>query len=489
MKKIVFVLICSMLGVTFSACHKKDGVKDEIAHLKRSDWAADVKTAINDFFDTYSSTYGAYVVFDFDNTSSIFDVEEQLMVYQLQVMGFAMSPDELKQAVSAGLDGFYNELNPWITDIYNSYKYLYDTYGPFNPSGLSAEKQVVVQSDPQWREFASKMACMYDKVDDCAGSQVAYTWVLCWFTGMTEREVYDIAYSSHKKYAAVTTSKEIIAGPQEIVSSVGAVNYEYTSGVQVTENIKELWNCLNRNGFDVWVCSASGVQQILAAVDAFGLHDFCTGVIGMTMKLDENGKYLPEYDYDGTGFVSVVNSWKRDNISTMAKTLAEGKVTAIDNVLRTKYSGKGPMAGFMDSSGDFNFCTEYSSLKMVVCFNRANRKVTDGGGLVAEVAIYERDKLGYDLRKANAAGETFYLLQGRDENGMRTFRPSNSTIRYGNAAEQLFANDDNYAQLEYMKQTGMSVKDIFDMFALKTAAGPLGFPYGFLDSYSGYHSR
>ena len=330
---------------------------------------------------------------------------------------------------------------------------------------------------------------MYDKVDDYAGSQVAYTWVLCWFTGMTEREVYDIAYSSHKKYAAVTTSKEIIAGPQEIVSSVGAVNYEYTSGVQVTENIKELWNCLNRNGFDVWVCSASGVQQILAAVDAFGLHDFCTGVIGMTMKLDENGKYLPEYDYEGTGFVSVVNSWKRDNISTMAKTLAEGKVTAIDNVLRAKYSGKGPMAGFMDSSGDFNFCTEYSSLKMVVCFNRANRKVTDGGGLVAEVAIYERDKLGYDLRKANAAGETFYLLQGRDENGIRTFRPSNATIRYGNAAEQLFANDDNYAQLEYMKQSEMSVKEVFDKFALKTAVGELGLAYGFLDSYSGYHSR
>ena len=173
----------------------------------------------------------------------------------------------------------------------------------------------------------------------------------------------------------------------------------------------------------------------------------------------------------------------------MAKTLAAGKVTAIDNVLRPKYGGKGPMAGFMDSSGDFNFCTEYSSLKMVVCFNRANRKVTDGGGLVAEVAMYERDVLGYDLKSANAVGETLYLLQGRDENGIRTFRPSNATIRYGNAVEQLFANDDNYAQLEYMKQSEMSVKEIFDKFALKTAVGELGFAYGFLDSYSGYHSR
>ena len=157
MKKIVFVLICGMLGVTFNACHKKDGVKDEIAHLKRSDWAADVKTAINDFFDTYSSTSGAYVVFDFDNTSSIFDVEEQLMVYQLQIMGFAMSPDELKLAVSCGLEDSMGELTPWVTDVYNAYKFLYDEYGPFVPAGLPSERQSVVQADPMWREFASKM--------------------------------------------------------------------------------------------------------------------------------------------------------------------------------------------------------------------------------------------------------------------------------------------------------------------------------------------
>ncbi len=478
-----------MFGMNFNSCHKKEESKDEIAHLKRSDWAADVKSAINDFFDLYSNAPDAYVVFDFDNTSSIFDVEEQLMVYQLQIMGFAMSPDELKLAVSSGLEDFMGELTPWVTDVYNAYKFLYDEYGPFVPAGLPSERQSVVQADPMWREFASKMACMYDKVDECAGSEVAYSWVLAWFSGMTEKEVYDIAYRSHKKFAALPTSKEVIEGPQEVASSVGAVSYEYISGVQVTENIKELWKDLSQNGFDVWVCSASGIQQILAAVDAFGLHDYCTGVIGMTMKLDDAGKYLPEYNYDGTAFVSHVNSWGRDNAPTMAKTLAAGKVTAIDNVLRPKYGGKGPLAGFMDSSGDFNFCTEYSSLKMVVCFNRANRKVTDGGGLVAEVAMYERDVLGYDLKSANAAGETLYLLQGRDENGIRTFRPSNATIRYGNAAEQLFANDDNYAQLEYMKQSEMSVKEAFDKFALKTAVGELGFAYGFLDSYSGYHSR
>jgi hypothetical protein len=39
--------------------------------------------------------------------------------------------------------------------------------------------------------------------------------------------------------------------------------------------------------------------------------------------------------------------------------------------------------------------------------------VTDGGGLISAIAIYQRDGLGYDLAKANAAGDTLYVLQGR----------------------------------------------------------------------------
>ena len=77
----------------------------------------------------------------------------------------------------------------------------------------------------------------------------------------------------------------------------------------------------------------------------------------------------------------------------------------------------------MDSSGDFNFCTEFDSLKFVICYNRANRKITEGAGLIAVLAVYQKDTLGYNLKKANAAGDTYYVLQGRDENGLRTMRP------------------------------------------------------------------
>ena len=184
--------------------------------------------------------------------------------------------------------------------------------------------------------------------------------------------------------------------------------------------------------------------------------------------------------------------WIKGDVATQAQTQGIGKVTAINNVLVSEY-GQGPLAGFMDSTGDFNFCTEYETLKLVVCFNRASRKVTDGGGLAAEVAVYQNETLGYDLASANEAGDTYYVLQGRDENGMRTLRSSDMTLTYGSDEEKLFRDEDNEAQLQYMIDNKMTTEDIFNTFAISTAEDDennvLGFKYGFLDEYAGYHSR
>lgn len=477
--------------------------------LERDDWADDVKQAVNDFLDAYGSgseNYDdtSYVVFDFDNTSSIFDVEEQLAVYQLQTMSFAITPEELPDILRTEL-GDNDELrgtdyctvdssyNDWIEDITAAYTSLYESYGPFTPAGLDEETQATVQEDPQWAEFATKMRAMYDLVYDNESAAVAYPWVLYWFTGMTEQEIYDLAYASHTYYGSVETSSVEWTTPEDIESNVGVVTYEWTSGVQVSENIKELYAALDANGIDVWICSASAADVIRAGVDAFGLHDSVTGVIAMTNK-EEDGVYVNEYDYDsGCAWLAEADgAWTRDTTPTGAQTQGVGKVTAITNVCGEKY-GHGPIAGFMDSTGDFNFCTEYETLKLVICFNRANRKITDGGGLIAELAMYQKDTLGYDLATANAAGDTLYVLQGRDENGLRTLRNSNYTLRFGAEEESLFRNEDNEAQLAYMNDNSMSTQEIVDTFAIKTDAeaegNELGLKYGFLTEYNGYHTH
>ena len=472
------LLLWTSLSV-FVSCGNNPRAGQPVSHLVHQDWSDDVRDGLNCFMDDCAGRENAYVVFDFDNTTSIFDVEEQLAIYQLETMSFALAPEKLSTVLATGLEDAPPECEDWIKDISSAYSRLYDEYGPFTPKGLDESLLDTVHSDPQWLEFATKMRAMYDKVGEWASVEDSYNWILYWFCGMTEKEVYDIAYASHRKYSAVNTSVETWTSPSELDSSVGQVSVSWTKGVQVSGNIRELWKCLDENGIDVWVCSASGIDQIRAAVDAFGLRDYCTGVLAMTISQDGSLLYTNSYNYkSGYGAIPSSDGWKKDSRATGAQTAGPGKVTAIMNAIAPLYGGATPLAGFMDSTGDFNFCTEFSSLRAVVCFNRANRKITDGGGLIAEVAMYEKETLGYDYAKARKAGDTLYLLQGRDENGLRTFRSSNKTLRHGSDEERLFANQDNEEQLAEMIRNSLTVKQAIDSYSSN-----------FLTSYSGYHSK
>lgn len=470
--------------------------------LSHPDWEQGVKGALNDLINNYGGKENNnYVVFDFDNTCSIFDVEEQLAIYQLETMAFEIKPEELKDVLSTQLSDFDKDLtdlgygkgsyNDWIYDICTAYEKLYTAYGPFTGDGLDLQQQEAIVNDDDWKEFATKMRAMYDLVYDNESADVAYPWITYWFTGMNEEQVYKLAYGSHSKYKALDTSTVEWKSPENVPSKTGVVTYKWTSGTQVSDNIIELWKALTEAGIDVWVCSASFTDVIRAGIDVWGMHDYCKGMLAMTNKLN-NGIYINEYDYD-TGYAWYVGqngTWTKGNKATKAQTQGIGKVEAIQNAIMPDYN-KGPIAGFMDSTGDFNFCTEFENLKLVVCFNRASRKVTDGGGLISEIAMYQKDVLKKNLMETNAAGDTLYVLQGREENGKRGLRSSNMTITYGSTSEKLYKNEDNEKQYQYIVDNGMSVKDAFNKFAIKTSAdnSEIGFKYGFLSNYDGYHTK
>ena len=213
----------------------------------------------------------------------------------------------------------------------------------------------------------------------------------------------------------------------------------------------------------------------------------------MTQKLSD-GVYVPEYDsetdysYDNAG----EGVWTRSSYAVHAQPYREGKVTAVQSALMPRYGGHGPIAGFMDSTGDFNFCTEFESLRLVICYIRADRKITEGAGLIAVAAVYQQQSLGYDLKKANDEDDTLYILQGRDENGLRSLRASNETIRLGETEPNLFANADNQKLLDYAARHKLTTQQLIDGFCIATPARDLGnllgVDHGHLQSYSGYHS-
>ena len=457
-------------------------------YVSHPDWSPDAKKALNSFIRSErNQKERPYVVFDFDNTCSIFDISEQLMIYQLETMCFNLSPEAFSQMAMTGMGAYPESLQKVLQDIVGGYQDLYNRYGPFTPNGVDNNTAVKMREDPAWKNFAIGMGRMYDLLQDYMTADEAYLWTMGWFAGMTGEEIYQMARRSHELYSSVETLKRSWTGE--------AGTHSWIDGVSVTDNIRELWKALYENGIDIWVCSASEVAPVRAAVDVFGLHDYCKGVIAMTMARDSAGRYIPEYDFtNGHSFLAEPDgSWIEDDIPTRTQPWGKGKVEAIRNCLVHRYGGKGPLAGFMDSSGDFNFCTEFSSMRLVICFNRANRKVTEGGGLIAEVAMYEKEALGYNLKKATKAGDILYILQGRDENGMRSLRPSEKTIRLGEKTPKVFDGEDNARSLEYFKEKHLTVKEILETYSIATdvsdPSNPLGFSYGFLDRYDGYKSK
>ena len=424
---------------------------------------------------------------------AVFDITYQTIAYQLEHMAFAMKPEELKTALASELELNADNNAAWVADTSVAYAKLWDLYGPFTAAGVDEATMKTMQSDPWWMEFATKMRAFLFHVEDTTPEEVNYVWILYWFSGMTPDEVYNLFFRACSENEKVETQLVQWTSPKEIPSRLGVVECDpFQRGVSVAQDVKDMFKAFHEGGIDVWICSASHLDGVCAAVDAFGLSDSVTGVIAMT-QTTENGVYVPSYDYT-TGYPRENlggGKWRPSELPIKAMPGLEGKVTAIENALVPRY-GCGPLAGFMDSSGDFNFCTEFNSMKFVICYNRANRKITEGAGLIAVLAVYQRDTLGYDLKKANEAGDTYYVLQGRDENGLRTMRPSNETVRLGETEPKLFANEDNEALLKYAIENKMTTADFLNTFAMATEAenanNALGLAYGHLEVYRGYHS-
>lgn len=494
-----FVIGCSAQAPSDnSPSSQQQSASSTNAFISDTSFAPETETAINDFIAAYGKSSpdwngDAYVVSDFDNTTATFDITYQCNVYQLQTMAFALDPSGLRAALAAGLDEEADENTSWLDDIETAYRYLWETYGPFTPSGLDEQDQAAIQADAQWMEFATKMKAFYNHVEETVDDPTACEWVLHWYSGMTEDEVYDLFKRSCDTYDDIDTELVTWTSPESIKSRIGTVSCEFPIGVSVTDDVKAMLKAFSENGIDVWICSASHVDGVRAAVDVYGLGEYVHGVIGMTQKA-EGGTYVPAYDWD-TGYTWVMRedgTWRKTDDAICALPSREGKVQAVENALVPIY-GCGPLAGFMDASGDFNFCTELDSMKMVICYNRADRKITDGAGLVGIVAVYQQESLGYDLAGANAAGDTYYLLQGRDENGKRTLRPSSETMKLGQAEPKLFANADNDTLLAYLKANNLTTAEVFDTFAVcceaKDSRNVLGITYGYLEQYDGYHSH
>lgn len=432
--------------------------------VTESSWSDDVKGAINTFLEDYGNKPDkSYVVFDFDNTTSINDIGYMCTFYQISHMSYNIAPEQMTTILHSNLSLNNDIEDNYIYDITQAYKQLYDSYGPFNINGLSDDDAKKVQETDNWKEFCAKYLSLIDYLHDNENTAITYLWMGCSYYGTTRDELYQFSKQALNYYKDIESYEYEIESPASLNSKTGQVKSKMFLGVSVTKNMQELMKALHDAKIDIWINSASSEELVRGALDVFGINEYVTGLIGIVFKYDNNCRMLCQFDMDnGCAYIKNGNKFELDNLPIKNVTEGKGKIGVLVNAVVPKYEC-GPIAGFMDNNGDFNFCTEFKSLKMVICFNTASRSTTNGAGLVAETAIYQRDTLHYDLKSANEAGDTLYLLQGRDENGMRTFRNSNATIQLGKTEEKLFKDENNFEQLKYIQDHHLSTKEIFDI--------------------------
>lgn len=430
-----------------------------VVTLQSPNWEPNTKKAINDMFAMYgkdSKGYDAtckpYAVFDFDNSTSILDVEEQLAIYQLERLRFAFRPDEVVDVICEGIP----DVNKDLGDDYNhttvlklaqdcqkAYTRLF-LKGYVAPDNSKEAKMAEWMETKDWKEFATKMRFLYDAIGDNFDVSVSYPWITYWFSGMTPAQIQRLATESHEFYTKKSRAdksfwkKVTWQSPEGYRSKCGQVKIKFNQGITVSPELAELYQCLHANGFDVWIDSASYIDVILpaASIDIFGLKGAVTGVVAMT-NIYKDGVMTHKYDYD-----------------FHAQTQGIGKSLTIDKIIAPRYKGHGPILVCCDSQGDFNFCCEYKDTKVVVCLNRQRK---DDAKLFAAAAVWQNEN-GIDLAKAVKMGDARFCLQGRNENGGYLW-PEPATHLLAKGKGVLHAKGE-----EMLKKlrAGMTIKDLIN---------------------------
>ncbi|MBU2703419.1 hypothetical protein Ga0466249_004564 [Sporomusaceae bacterium BoRhaA] len=438
----------------------------QVPAIQSSNWEPEVKTTVNNFlkmYGKYSPTYNQnnppYATFDFDNTTSIMDVEEQLIIWQLDHLAFAIPPEKMEEVLKTGIpaekltmtyganngDGRPATIQAAINDAVNDYKVLYEQ-GVVTTTG--SEQTDAVKGSFAYQDFTAKMRWLYDAISETMDNSVSYPWVTYWYTGMTPQQVFDLAYTCDSYYGdsskGQTWTKGKYTSPDTEASQAGSVTVSYNQGITVTPEVRELYQALAEDGIDPWIVSASHVDVVRAAVKYFAIPDV-KGVVGMTNKLDDQGKYINIYDYDAH-----------------AQTQGVGKSLSIEKVIAPQYQGQGPIFCAMDSQGDFNFCTEFANTKAVLIMNRRRK---DDAALCAAIAEYQKEH-HITLQQANDNGDVRYVLQGRNET-VGLLWPDNQTIFLGKTdkvflsdrAKQAIAELDSGMSIAQLLKKDTSLKD------------------------------
>lgn len=380
-------------------------------YFQEHQWEPYVYNRLNQLIDQFKTSESSnfktkpYVVFDFDNTSIIGDVEDNLMIYMLDHLLYKMTPEEFEQIIitdifdmDTNLDEALEHTTPrkLAIDIIQSYTWLWEHYiNKDKGERLSLE---AIKETGQYKAFQAKLRYYYVNVNGKFTRQAGKPWLTYWFKGYTPEELAILTKDMLKEATNKKAEKHIYSTPKEFLGKAGQISSEFQSGLNYPEELIALYEAFQANGIVTYVVSASPVDVVRTAASEYQFKVPKEQVIGMNYDLDAEGK-IKAYMTDGAPI-----------------TKKNGKTEAIMNLIAPKHENRQPIALFGDSMGDYHMMTELKDVSLNVLFNCLNQDKTKDLKQIA--------KKQYQSDDAN------FVVQGRDENAVRLI-PNTKTLALG----------------------------------------------------------
>ena len=355
--------------------------------LTQRNWAPIVYRRLNEVIQKHKTNPAKpkskrpYVVFDFDDTTIIRNVQKGVMIYMMETLSYKLTPEEFSEIL--------NSIQPtdsnaeWlpnttaadlIADILSEYEWLYRHYINSSSRTLTIEEARQTQA---FHNFRAKLYYFHTQASKRYSRLAGQPWVTYWFVNYDTKEFEDYCFQA---FDWLTKQPfELYTFQSDDSGRAGKVTVNYTSGLTFPEETKELYDVLVEQGFEIYVISASPVDIVRAAVKYGGY------------PVPPENIYAIQYEYTPDGRITN----KLDAKFIVSKN--EGKTEIIQKHIQPNHEGIAPVMVFGDSMGDFDMMVNLEGVELSVLFNRVFDDQTQ------------------DIIRESVASNKRFVVQGRNE--------------------------------------------------------------------------
>ena len=369
-------------------------------YFNQNNWEPFAYRRLNQVIDKNKNNQDSFVVFDFDNTSIIMDIEDNYMIYAIDNLLYHLSAEEFHKMLLSGPFNFDFPFNnatvkDLADDIAQAYTYLYDHYIKLPESEKTHLLLEEIRQTPEFQDFKAKYRAYYVTVGKNFKRQPGHEWVSYHFSGQTREEYYQ---NCLKMFSAMEKHPfEVKEFTSATAGKAGKVTARFNSGLHFPQETRDLYRAFQDNGIAVYIISASPVDLVYAASEYFKLNVDREHIIAMEYPTVD-GVIQPAV---------LVDSFVTKGI---------GKTEAIQQGIMPNHNNQDPISVFGDSTGDYNMMFDFDNLQLAVLFNVLSDDQTQ------EIVDQAIQSYGND--------DARYVLQGRNEQ-LGRLQPSQGTLAIG----------------------------------------------------------